>query len=339
MNTNKSTWQLFRRGAISGLARPPAFTRSAFTAASFGVLVLMASLVGCGPGRPGPTPSSPPQAAVEEHVLTLGQGELFARRTAPPDPVASLLVLHGGPGMSSGYLLDLEQLASMGIEVIAFDQRGSGASGRPDARWTLAAYHADVEAVVDALATAPLHLFGHSWGGLLAMTYAANHPEQVESLVLFGSAPPTRDALQRADASFQERVAELRQADVIGPPPEDPEDYLAWVLPSYFHDPGFAPPGALANQPIQPQVNRATWQALGAFDSRQELSGLGLPILFFYGESDPFGRSMAEASLEALETAQIEVVWLTGCGHFWHECPLQVLPRVAGFLRQQSAVP
>jgi len=280
-----------------------------------------------------------PALATEARSISSGNGELFARRVSPAEPAISLILLHGGPGMASSYLSDLEALADAGIEIISYDQRGSGASTRPDPGWGMEAYQADLERVIRSMATAPVHLFGHSWGGLLAMTYAAKHPAEIESLVLFGSAPPTHAALERAEASFLERVSGLQQSGVIGPPPALAVDYLSWVLPAYFANPLFKPPEALASLPIESEVNRQTWRALSDFDFRTEIGRLELPVLFIYGEADPFGRSMAESSLAALSSAQVNQVWLPACGHFWQECPEQVYPVIEQFLTQQAAVP
>ena len=66
-------------------------------------------------------------------------------------------------------------------------------------------YVADLEAVRERVGAEQVHLFGHSWGGVLAMRYATAHPERVRSIALMGSGTPSlaatakhRDTLWRA---------------------------------------------------------------------------------------------------------------------------------------------
>ena len=108
-------------------------------------------------------------------------GELNARSRALP-----LLVLHGGPGVPHDYLQDLARLADEGRPVVFYDQIGCGRSDHPDdaALWTMATYVDEVAAVRDALGLDRVHLFGHSWGGWLALEYALGRPSGLASLVL-----------------------------------------------------------------------------------------------------------------------------------------------------------
>ena len=65
----------------------------------------------------------------------------------------ALIALHGGPGMSSGYLRDLEQLAGPDLAVVTYDQRGAGRSTSPPddpASYTFEMYVRDLEAVREA---------------------------------------------------------------------------------------------------------------------------------------------------------------------------------------------
>ena len=108
-------------------------------------------------------------------------GELNARSRVLP-----LLVLHGGPGVPHDYLEDLARLADEGRPVVFYDQIGCGRSDHPDdaALWTMATYVDELSAVRDALGLDRVHLFGHSWGGWLALEYALGRPSGLASLVL-----------------------------------------------------------------------------------------------------------------------------------------------------------
>jgi proline-specific peptidase len=99
-----------------------------------------------------------------------------------------LLCLHGGPGFTHYYLEPLEALAAR-RRVIFYDQLGCGRSDRPDdpALWTVERFVEEVVRVRAALGLDRLHLFGSSWGGMLAMQYVLDRRPQLDSLILCGS--------------------------------------------------------------------------------------------------------------------------------------------------------
>jgi proline-specific peptidase len=103
-------------------------------------------------------------------------------------PGVPLLCLHGGPGMTHNYITPLEDLGDR-RRVIFYDQLGCGRSDRPgDASlWTVDRFVRELVTVRDALALDRLHLFGSSWGGMLAMQYELDTQAELDSLILCGS--------------------------------------------------------------------------------------------------------------------------------------------------------
>lgn len=73
--------------------------------------------------------------------------------------------------------------------LVRYDERGCGLSewDVPDASYSLSAWVADLEAVVDALGLERFDLLGISQGGAVAVEYAARHPQRVRRLVLYGA--------------------------------------------------------------------------------------------------------------------------------------------------------
>jgi len=99
-----------------------------------------------------------------------------------------VLALHGGPGATHDYIESLEGLAATGRRVIFYDQLGCGRSDRGDeSLWTVETYVDEVGAVRDELGLDEIHLFGNSWGGMLAMEYALTQPSGLVSLMLASS--------------------------------------------------------------------------------------------------------------------------------------------------------
>ena len=58
-----------------------------------------------------------------------------------------------------------------------------------------------------------------------------------------------------------------------------------------------------------------------------------------FGEGDPAGRPLAQATVDALSNADVEFVVIEGCGHFWQEQPEPFYAHVADFLGLTSPLP
>ena len=96
-----------------------------------------------------------------------------------------LLVLHGGPGYPHDYLLTLEALAT-DRPVVFYDQLGCGRSDRPAdvSLWRIPRFVRELARVRETLGLAELHLFGHSWGAMLAVDYLLDRPSGIRSVIL-----------------------------------------------------------------------------------------------------------------------------------------------------------
>jgi proline-specific peptidase len=101
-----------------------------------------------------------------------------------------LLTLHGGPGAAHDCIEPLGELAAQGRRVIFYDQLGCGRSDKPHdpSLWMIELFLDELDAVRSELRLERIHLFGLSWGGMLAMEYALRRPPGLTSLVL-ASAP------------------------------------------------------------------------------------------------------------------------------------------------------
>jgi proline-specific peptidase len=119
---------------------------------------------------------------------------------------APLLCLHGGPGLPHGYISSLQDLADE-RPVVFYDQLGCGRSERPDdpSLWTVERSIDELKGVRESLGLERLHVFGSSWGGLLAMSYMLDgEPTGVLSLNLAASPASTAAWI---DYSFVLRAA------------------------------------------------------------------------------------------------------------------------------------
>ena len=100
-----------------------------------------------------------------------------------------LLCLHGGPGGTHDYLESLEAMAETGRRVVFYDQIGCGKSDLPDdpSLWKVETFVDELGVVRERLGLDRLHVFGNSWGGMLAMEYALTQPEGVASMIVASS--------------------------------------------------------------------------------------------------------------------------------------------------------
>src|SRR6202790_2319179 len=111
-----------------------------------------------------------------------------------------VLLLHGGPGFSHEYLEAFESfLPQAGIEMYYYDQLGCNNSDQPDdpGLWTLDRYTTEVEEVRRGLGLEHFVLYGHSWGGILAIEYALRHQQHLRGLVISDMTAGIRSYLKR----------------------------------------------------------------------------------------------------------------------------------------------
>lgn len=107
--------------------------------------------------------------------------ELFYTRRGQGEPL--LLIM----GMAGHHLLWGEpfiELLAAEHDVIAYDHRGIGDSGRVDGLFTIAELAEDAAQLLDALDIDSAHVMGISMGGMVAQELTLRHPERVRTLVL-----------------------------------------------------------------------------------------------------------------------------------------------------------
>jgi proline iminopeptidase len=116
--------------------------------------------------------------------------EVFGKPTAEVPVIA----VNGGPGLSHKYMMqnDVWPRLAMRRQVVFYDQRGTGKSTRiqPGASQSIDAQVADLDAVRAQFGFQKFDIAGDSFGGFLAIAYAAAHPERIHKMILSDSAPP-----------------------------------------------------------------------------------------------------------------------------------------------------
>lgn len=287
------------------------------------LLVFLALLTAC---SAEPAPADVVSQGVRLDVRTVGDGDRV------------LVLVHGGPGLSKEAMSPYEQLADDGLRVVSYDQRGSGRSGAPeDGEYGLDAQVADLDAVRAATGAQQVALLGQSWGGLVAMAYAAAHPDRVRALALVGSMPADLEEFHRGQEAFTARLRALQSAGAVPDPLPEARDgscaALDAVLPVYAADPARVPeepPGVRCT----PTTSVATYE--DALDPRridrvaQDLRGFTGPAVAVAGAQDVFG--WLDAVVARVPGAQRRAI--PGAGHLVVlEQPAQVLDAVRPVVR------
>jgi pimeloyl-ACP methyl ester carboxylesterase len=101
-------------------------------------------------------------------------------------PRPQVVMLHGlvADNLSSWYYTIANPVA-MVADVHLYDLRGHGRTQVPDTGYTVDDQVDDLEALLDHWGIdQPVHLFGNSFGGVVALAFAHRHPERVASLFL-----------------------------------------------------------------------------------------------------------------------------------------------------------
>jgi proline iminopeptidase len=241
------------------------------------------------------------------------------------DSGSLLLAFHGGLGLDHHYLRPWLDPLSAVARVAFFDLRGHGQSG---GRETLgSADHAtlcsDADALRQQLADKPAIVFGHSYGGFLALEYALLYPENVAGLILCSSAVSAAHApaALAAAVSRGEPDALAVLARTLAEPVRSDEEFASqWktVLPLYFHWKDSAKSANVFSKTIfsAEGYNRAFFSWLGTFDVCARLHEISAPTLVLSGSDDWImsPRLAGDALVEAIPAAT-QVVFESS-GHF-----------------------
>lgn len=265
--------------------------------------------------------------------------KMFERRAGAGPPT---VVLHGGPGAHHDYLLPGFDRLAAGRTLVYYDQRGGGRSPVPrDVPVGWREHVEDLDALRAVWGVERLSIAGYSWGGLLALLYALEHPDRVDRLALVSPAP----AWRQARAEFERRLAERTAAPEVqaakravqegGLRERSPEEYrrmmFEFSVAGYFHD--WHRAAELTPFRITGRTQQEVWESLGDFDLRPRLPKLRLPAVVLHGEDDPIPVETAD-TLATLLGAPLHRI--PACGHVpYVEAPDEFVRVLDPFLPRQ----
>ena len=242
------------------------------------------------------------------------QGGVMAERP-------SLLVMHGGPGFDHSLMRPYFDRFADSHQVIYIDHRGNGRSGGDPETWTLAQWGDDVHTLCEALGVKKPVVYGLSFGGMVAMSYAARHSDGPSKLILASTAAKldldaTNQIMEQLGGPKAREVATRFWND---PTPKAAAEYMAVCMPLYN------PSGALSDEGRARTIMRTEVMfhfILGeqrTMDLRPGLAAITCPTLVLAGGLDPITPvACSEAIAAALPSGVAELVVFEGAGHGVH---------------------
>lgn len=224
------------------------------------------------------------------------------------------------------------------FDILAFDQRGTGLTDKPDVACTMAQYAQDAEAVMDAVDWDSAHVVGVSFGGMVAQELVLHSPQRVRSLVLCcstaggagGSSYPIHElsALSPAERSRKmlaigdNRYSEAWQAAH----PEETERMLKEAAANA--SPFLKEPGGIVG--ITRQM-----EARSHHDCYERLPSIRVPTLVCGGKHDGQASPEAVRNLHG-RIAGAQLRFFEGGHRFLSQDP-EAYQVIADFLRQQCS--
>jgi proline iminopeptidase len=202
----------------------------------------------------------------------------------------TLIVMHGGPGFDHSTLRPYFDRFAGAHQVIYIDHRGNGrSSGEPDT-WTLAQWGDDVKAFCDALGIEKPVVYGNSFGGMVAMSYASRHPDHPARLILSSTAGRLRltvtYAMMEARGGPQARA--IAERFWTEPDEESMAEYMNVCMPLYNPKPNPGEMAARRRALMRREVTRHfVLGEMRTMDLTRGLAAVRVPTLVLAGAEDP----------------------------------------------------
>ena len=261
----------------------------------------------------------------------------------------AIVLLTGGPGAGYQQLEDVARTLGKSRRVILLEQRGTGRSMPTPfdtSTINLQTAHADLVRVLDHLKLSQAIFVGHSWGAMLAMSFATVYPSRVTSLVLIAPGPfkLDNDVFTIYSTNKEARLAPderkmldsaLQRMQSPNASKEDSSVYYKWELSPVIYDRNKIDSLVVVINKggLNPKTGSFIFQSLGRqqFDLSKRLVGFTKPVHIITGAQDPMAFISYEVKI-LLPNSQLH--WINKAGHFpMFEQPHQFYPILSNILR------
>lgn len=269
---------------------------------------------------------------VNIHYRTFGEGQ-------------PLLILNGGPGMSSEGFIPLAQKLSVENQTILFDQRGTGQSvmSRLDSSTiNMDLMIRDMEALRKHLEIDSWIILGHSFGGILAAYYTAHYPNNVKCIIFSSSGGLDLGLLDyidiRSRLSETERDSLTYWNQIIAAGDTSYHARLQrgkYLAPAYLYNREHIPVIAERLTQGNSTINGLIWSDLQeiGYDTKDDLKEFDQPVLIIQGKQDIISEETARIAENTFKNSK--VVLLDNSGHYgWLDREEAYFDEIFSFLDQ-----
>lgn len=273
--------------------------------------------------------------------------DLYVDVVGRGDPV---VLMHGGPSADLWTLGGFRRLADQ-FTLVFYDHRCNGRSvGVPTESMTWDNLVADVEALRERLGYESWSVFGHSFGGHVALEYALRHPDRISRLVLMDTAADASWARDNAPDLLTRRGVEPEKVELVRRwfrGEFNPREYvpIMWRISSIYS--GTAGLRGVMRElasggwrsRIRPQaLIQAGRELMPGWSVVDRLGEIHLPTLVIAGSEDPVCPPECQRELaDGIPGARL--VLIDGAGHDpQDEQPSRVLPVIRSFLSPGPAL-
>jgi proline iminopeptidase len=227
--------------------------------------------------------------------LTLSSGRHYVDDAGAGPPV---VVVHGGPGLSSAYIAPWFEALASAHRVVTYDMIGCGRSApaRGDERLVVPALAEDLDELIGALGLLDVTVVGHSFGVLVAIAAAARASSRIARLALI--APPGPPDPHARLSALLSRASEAQFEALSKPlPPSAPEArdaelerrlHLTWPL--YFARQTQLVEQTRALLSFTPRAFLAGRASAESYDALTTFAKLGQPTWIACGKHDWISR-------------------------------------------------
>lgn len=261
----------------------------------------------------------------QKSVLPSEKSDLYHHSIGDGAPV---IVIHGGPGLGCAYLENHLAGLSNKHQVIFYDQRNSGRSAlhNDSTQISLASFLKDINVIRKEYGHKKISLIGHSWGGLLAMKYALQFPEQTEKLILINSVAANSELNDKANTLLgnkfstddkQARAQIMRTEAFTNQKTEAYDELMMLGFAYQFSNRNLInqlelklPEDFAAKSTLLAHLYKDLYQ----YNFTEDLKKIESPTLLLYGLDDPLTPFTLNSLAQAIPNNQIEAI--EDAGHF-----------------------
>ncbi len=242
---------------------------------------------------------------VKIHYVTMGKGPL-------------VVLIHGFPDYWYTWRKQMPALAKH-FQVVAIDQRGYNKSDQPTGveNYTMDKLVGDVVCVVDHFKHEKAVIVGHDWGGMVAWTFAMQHPKKTDRLVVLNLPHPQGLLRELANNPQQQKNSEyarnFQQSDAASK--LKPEMLVLWVRDpearkNYLE--------AFRRSSMEGMLNyyKANYPREPYVDNKREFPKVRCPVLLFHGLKDQFLLPGALNETWNWIDSELTLITIPSAGHF-----------------------